>query len=34
MIHYVIVDEFQELNRAEQVLIDLFAELASVTIIG
>lgn len=32
--YHVIVDEFQDLNRAEQVLIDLFAEQASVTIIG
>lgn len=31
---HVIVDEFQDLNRAEQVLIDLLAEQASVTIIG
>ena len=31
---HVIVDEFQDLNRAEQVLIDLLAEEASLTIIG
>ncbi|MGE3704248.1 MAG: ATP-dependent helicase [Vicinamibacterales bacterium] len=34
MFEHVIVDEFQDLNRAEQVLIDLVAENASVTIIG
>ena len=31
---HVIVDEFQDLNRAEQVLTDLLAEQAAVTIIG
>ncbi len=30
----VIVEEFQDPNRVEQVLIDPFAEQASVTIIG
>ncbi|MEQ1871013.1 MAG: ATP-dependent helicase [Vicinamibacterales bacterium] len=34
MFEHVIVDEFQDLNRAEQVLVDLLAENASVTIIG
>jgi DNA helicase II / ATP-dependent DNA helicase PcrA len=31
---HVIVDEFQDLNRAEQVLVDLLAEQAKVSIIG
>ena len=31
---HVIVDEFQDLNRAEQVLVDLLAEQAMMTIIG
>jgi DNA helicase-2/ATP-dependent DNA helicase PcrA len=34
MVHHVIVDEFQDLNRPGQVLIDLFAQPASETIIG
>jgi superfamily I DNA/RNA helicase len=31
---HVIVDEFQDLNRAEQVLIDLLAEQGTLTVIG
>ena len=31
---HVIVDEFQDLNRAEQLLVDLLAEQAMMTIIG
>lgn len=31
---HVIVDEFQDLNRAEQVLIDLLAERSTLTVIG
>jgi DNA helicase II / ATP-dependent DNA helicase PcrA len=31
---HVLVDEFQDLNRAEQVLLDLLAEAGSLTVIG
>jgi DNA helicase II / ATP-dependent DNA helicase PcrA len=31
---HVIVDEFQDLNRAEQVLVDLLAEQGSLNVIG
>jgi DNA helicase II / ATP-dependent DNA helicase PcrA len=31
---HVIVDEFQDLNRAEQVVVDLLAENAALTVIG
>lgn len=31
---YVVVDEYQDLNRAEQVLVDLLADHANLTIVG
>ena len=32
--HHVLVDEYQDLNRAEQVLLDLLAEAGNLTVIG
>jgi superfamily I DNA/RNA helicase len=34
MYDYVIVDEYQDLNRAEQVLIDIISENSSISIVG